>query len=606
MMRLPNTLDQFYERTLLEIDKEEEQQVFMALQWLAYATRDISVDELAEALIVSCDHTPYVNIADRFMDTKAVIEMLPSILVATWTKDNTPGLLMIRLAHFSVLEYLRSPRIRSSPASCYQINEISANIAIAEVCLAYLIHIGESDHPISKESYIEFPIFNSPSQSQAVKNRDLAYIDFPLLDYAAKSWAEHMRRIDGSHNSATLKDLSLWFFNQDCSAWNISLCFESRRFDGHLGLITVFERRKTRDNCDRDIVDCDKIHPISWVSGYGLNDIVKKLVNTVPDIDLAQQYTLWGSPLYAAARFGHPSTLQILLEAGAAASSPGGPLGSSLHAACYFQNEETEILVGLLLNAGADINSPRGRYGTALATAIGAPVSDELRLKIGSLLVDKGADVNIPTRKDRPGRFQHPPLVIAAIAALQPLVSKLLQAGADVEVSDEYFGTALIAAAGSERRNFDIVHLLLEYGANVNARGGPWGGALGAAAHHNSVDIIRLLLERGAEVNSIVGCEKDNYEPPLEVAVSARSVDTVELLLEAGADNRRDGRWCKMYEQLRWGVYEDRSPLPFVDPDDERYYNNAWRAYGRHTLDVLDNWLAKKNAEEALSSESAA
>ena len=46
-----------------------------------------------------------------------------------------------------------------------------------------------------------------------------------------------------------------------------------------------------------------------------------------------------------------------------------------------------------------------------------------------------------------------------------------------------------------------IVQLLLDQGADVNAQGGLFGGALQAASAGGREGIVRLLLDRGAEAN---------------------------------------------------------------------------------------------------------
>lgn len=71
----------------------------------------------------------------------------------------------------------------------------------------------------------------------------------------------------------------------------------------------------------------------------------------------------------------------------------------------------------------------------------------------------------------------------------------LLDKGADVNAPGIY-GSALQAAAGGGDRQ--IVWLLLDNGANVNAQGGKYGSALQAARQGVSDEIAQLLLDREA------------------------------------------------------------------------------------------------------------
>jgi ankyrin repeat protein len=80
-------------------------------------------------------------------------------------------------------------------------------------------------------------------------------------------------------------------------------------------------------------------------------------------------------------------------------------------------------------------------------------------------------------------------------------------------------------------RNITLVELLLEKGAEVNAQGGHWGGALPAASSGGYETVVRLLLEKGAEVNVPGGW----FGHALETALRSKHHGVVALLLENGA-----------------------------------------------------------------------
>jgi len=79
----------------------------------------------------------------------------------------------------------------------------------------------------------------------------------------------------------------------------------------------------------------------------------------------------------------------------------------------------------------------------------------------------------------------------------------LLDRGADINAVGGDYGTALGAAAftGEEK----IVSLLLDRGADINAVGGKYGTALGVAAFHRKDRVVSLLLGRGADINTLGG-----------------------------------------------------------------------------------------------------
>ncbi|GAB1312302.1 Ankyrin repeat-containing domain protein [Madurella fahalii] len=122
----------------------------------------------------------------------------------------------------------------------------------------------------------------------------------------------------------------------------------------------------------------------------------------------------------------------------------------------------------------------------------------------------------------------------AASEGYNDIVEILLEKGADVNAQGGYYGTALQAAA-SEGDN-DIVEILLEKGADVNAQGGEYGTALQAAAFGGDNDIVERLLEKGADVNAQGGY----YGTALQAAAFG-GYDIVEILLEKGADVNAQG-----------------------------------------------------------------
>lgn len=118
------------------------------------------------------------------------------------------------------------------------------------------------------------------------------------------------------------------------------------------------------------------------------------------------------------------------------------------------------------------------------------------------------------------------------------VVQILLQHRANVNAQGGAHGTALQAA--SRGGHVEVVKLLLVYGANINALSWRYGTALQAASEGAHIYIVRILLEAGANVNTNCG----PYGSPLQAASRGGHVEVVELLLKRGADvNGDDGRY---------------------------------------------------------------
>ncbi|KAJ6514666.1 hypothetical protein DFH09DRAFT_1431650 [Mycena vulgaris] len=124
------------------------------------------------------------------------------------------------------------------------------------------------------------------------------------------------------------------------------------------------------------------------------------------------------------------------------------------------------------------------------------------------------------------------PLQVTSLYGGTEIVRLLLENGADVNAKGGVHGGALRVA--SRLGPIGTVHLLLEYGADVNAME---GGALQAAAECGQTEIVRLLLDHGAETNP-----RGSYGRALQFASWHGHPEIVCLLLQSGADvNAMDG-----------------------------------------------------------------
>ncbi|KAJ4175619.1 hypothetical protein NW767_015723, partial [Fusarium falciforme] len=61
---------------------------------------------------------------------------------------------------------------------------------------------------------------------------------------------------------------------------------------------------------------------------------------------------------------------------------------------------------------------------------------------------------------------------------------------------DGEYGNALQAA--SSRGHLEVVKLLLDKGADINAQGGDYGNALQAASEEGHLEVVQLLNQRNA------------------------------------------------------------------------------------------------------------
>jgi uncharacterized protein len=170
----------------------------------------------------------------------------------------------------------------------------------------------------------------------------------------------------------------------------------------------------------------------------------------------------------------------------------------------------------VLLEKGANVNV-RDSYGwTALMTAVsdGHPEIMNYVRYLSSAFWEK----NNPAKKDH-----------TKVAAL------LLEKGADVNARDEAGRTALIAASYDGKSK--VVELLIEKGADVEAKSSDGSTALISAAGRGQTEVVKLLLKKGATADA-----KDNFnQTALMKAAWMRHPEVVKALLDKRADVNAKG-----------------------------------------------------------------
>ena len=107
----------------------------------------------------------------------------------------------------------------------------------------------------------------------------------------------------------------------------------------------------------------------------------------------------------------------------------------------------------------------------------------------------------------------------------------LIEQGADIEAKDNGGRTALHIVA--ERNSLDVATLLIEQGADIEAKDYIGRTALHIVAESNSLDVTSLLIDRGADIEAKNGAG----ETAFYAAVTSNSLDVATLLIDSGANN---------------------------------------------------------------------
>ncbi len=185
--------------------------------------------------------------------------------------------------------------------------------------------------------------------------------------------------------------------------------------------------------------------------------------------------------LMEAARGGYAEVARVLLDRGANVAAKDEQGESALMQAVRKGHVE---VVRLLLERGADCSTQDKGGESVLKTAIRWG-----HLEVARLLRSRGATSN------------ENPLVLVAYLGEAEEVARLLGQGADANETDRFYGrTALMWAA--EQGHPEVAKLLLDKGADVNAKTGEGWTALMSAAVGRDLEVVRLLLDKGADVNA--------------------------------------------------------------------------------------------------------
>ncbi|KAG8823600.1 hypothetical protein FRC19_003481 [Serendipita sp. 401] len=508
---LPKTLEETYSRILKRVPSVYEREMKSILLLLAFSTRPMTIQEVAEATAVNLENRSF-STDERFPDAYDILELCSSLVSLVDLGSDSASILrkermnvfnwppetkIIHFAHFSVKEYIISERARKMVSPSLVITPSTSQLHIAEMCLIYLLD------------------FNG---GKATTNFD--HSEYPLLAYAALHWMTHLASMEEA-DLAAIEDLLLRLFDPDDSA-NLMNC---------LNLYDPVSRYTLRQYGDQTRTLGFTVHrnkqdfetPLYYACYYGLLPIVEALLGKLATRRRSAEEL--GTALEAAASGGYVAIVRRLLEEGA---DPNAPYCRKFHRPLHAGASSGSVeIVELLLAAGADVNASGGEFGTALHVAARHGSSEIIQL-----LIDNGHDVNPWVQ------MYGTALTLAARHGHDGAIMTLLKNGANPNVYGGAYLSALNAAA--EHARVDAVRALLDAGAEIKLDQGR-DRALHEAAERAEISIMRLLIARGADINAPGG----TYGTPLKSAIQSRDDAAFAFMLENGADINERGSTSK-------------------------------------------------------------
>jgi ankyrin repeat protein len=200
-------------------------------------------------------------------------------------------------------------------------------------------------------------------------------------------------------------------------------------------------------------------------------------------------------------------------------SAPSPPnLGGSLFLKAVYKGLTTLVFLFLLDSSiPKDARTQDGYNALDLAAEYG-------HVEIAQMLLEKGADANSSYDGNR---ALHRAVVGGSIALIQMLLDK----GADLEARELVKSYTPLHLAARYAVH-EVVSLLLDRGANINAKAADEDTPLHLAAKHARLEVARLLLDKGANIEA-----KAAYGyTPLHLAAKQGFHQNARLLLDRGAN----------------------------------------------------------------------
>ncbi|KAK8208092.1 hypothetical protein IWZ01DRAFT_454504 [Phyllosticta capitalensis] len=466
LQTLPDTLDETYARILRGSPGKPNQTMIRILQFLIYSDKgSLSIKEAVDAIAVKLTGEHHFDPNDRPELPEEQIAAYYSSLVEIFDPVQLarqhgyrakPGLL-IRLAHFSVKEYLTSTRLELYVRQDFE--ESVARASVAKVCLAYWLGATEI---LSSEGI-------NPFDCDTTKW-------FPLAKIAISSFVKNAEK--AGYSDKMLCSLTERFFTTKYCHLYACKVFKSR--NSTVTPLSNFPKSKYRNIATLTV--------LMRAAYLGRREIFCTLISEGADPN--GQGGECGSALNAAASAYKSdrsiiTTIELLVELGADINAVHPTKGGPLHRAAAGPSRTGTV--SFLLDKGVNINDCGEAYGTPLQAASWGPEDDR-----PCIIIDRGADVNLCG-----GTRDGTPLQEALWKGGHDTAYVLINRGADVNLCGGTRGTALLAAA--TKGYLDLVKALLRAGADPNISSGPKSlTALQAATEREHWEVARLLLENGA------------------------------------------------------------------------------------------------------------
>ncbi|OBT71259.1 hypothetical protein VF21_09923 [Pseudogymnoascus sp. 05NY08] len=287
ILRIPPNLNDFYRELLETVSQEEKPEVLSLFQWILFAIRPLSLDELRFATAIDPD-LPYTSLrqcedegilAENNKEMETRVKSISRGLAEVQPRDNIP---VVQFIHQSVNDFLFDDGLQILHGESWE----SLDLAI-----------GLAHHSLSR-SCIRYTDMEEIVQRKSIDWSGAAKSELYFLHYAITSWVPHAEQAYAKRiPQVDLIDYFHWPLQDLLEQW-----------------VDIYNRLdRYSENCP-----CRKTTLLHIACRYGIVDLLLAAVRTMKDAEVKvdSEDDHGRTPLSRAAGNGHGAIVQLLLDTG--------------------------------------------------------------------------------------------------------------------------------------------------------------------------------------------------------------------------------------------------------------------------------------------------